>query len=85
MGPNKVLFGGLLQPALDGVKLLLKELVLISKRDKFIFLGSPLLVCVVILFVWVLLDWSGRISLKLGLLLLFCCLGGVIYTRLFGG
>lgn len=56
VGPNKVLFGGLLQPALDGVKLLLKELVLINKRDKFIFLASPLLVCVVILFVWILLD-----------------------------
>lgn len=42
-GPKKVRFIGLLQPVCDGVKLLLKELILPSFRNQVIFFVCPIL------------------------------------------
>lgn len=41
-GPNVAGLFGLLQPIADGLKLLLKELILPSSANLFIFLAAPL-------------------------------------------
>jgi len=40
-GPNIVGIGGLLQPFADGLKAVVKELVLPAKAGKFLFLLAP--------------------------------------------
>ena len=42
-GPNSVGFFGLLQPAADGLKLLLKESVIPSNSNTFSFIFAPIL------------------------------------------
>jgi len=41
IGPNKLGFFGLLQPLFDGVKFLSKELLIVSIRNKKLFVFSP--------------------------------------------
>jgi NADH:ubiquinone oxidoreductase subunit H len=41
IGPNKVFFFGLVQPLLDGVKLIKKEQFIVSKASDLFFLISP--------------------------------------------
>jgi NADH:ubiquinone oxidoreductase subunit H len=43
VGPNVVGFWGILQPIADGLKLILKELILPSKAFLLLFLFAPLL------------------------------------------
>jgi len=42
-GPNVVGFFGLLQPIVDGIKLLLKEVVVPSRANYFLFLFAPVI------------------------------------------
>ncbi len=42
-GPNVVGIWGLLQPLADGLKALLKEVIIPRKANKIIFIGAPLL------------------------------------------
>lgn len=42
-GPNDVGFFGLLQPAADGIKLLLKETVIPTNANTFSFIFAPIL------------------------------------------
>lgn len=41
LGPNKVSWGGVLQPFNDAIKLFSKEFTIISSSNKVIFLFSP--------------------------------------------
>jgi NADH-ubiquinone oxidoreductase chain 1 len=52
IGPNQVGYLGILQPFSDGFKLILKETILPSDSNKFIFLFAPFL-----LFFLSLLNW----------------------------
>lgn len=52
-GPNIVGPLGLLQPFADGIKLILKELILPSASNKLILLSSPLIVFSLSLFIWI--------------------------------
>jgi NADH-quinone oxidoreductase subunit H len=49
LGPNKVTLFGLLQPVADGVKLLFKELFLISQKNFFLFRIRPTLTIILFL------------------------------------
>jgi NADH:ubiquinone oxidoreductase subunit H len=42
-GPNVVGFNGLLQPLADGLKLILKEIIIPSKANKLLFLLAPMI------------------------------------------
>lgn len=42
-GPNVVGIWGLLQPLADGLKAVLKEIIIPRKANRLIFLGAPLL------------------------------------------
>lgn len=48
-GPNVVGIWGLLQPLADGLKALLKEIIIPRKSNKIIFIGAPLLTLILAL------------------------------------
>jgi len=77
IGPNKLTFGGVLQPVADGVKLLFKEALLLAQRQILLFYFRPGLILILFLGVWTwILPWAGGYStLKFSSLLLFAILG----------
>ena len=62
-GPNIVGFFGLLQPLADGLKLLLKEIIIPSNSNVFIFLFSSILTLFCSLLLWVVIPFSDSILL----------------------
>ena len=59
LGPNKVSWGGILQPFNDAIKLFSKEFVLPYNSNKIIFLFSPAFAIVLILISWQVLGLAG--------------------------
>lgn len=59
-GPNVVGFFGLLQPVVDGVKLLLKEPFVPRRANLYLFLLSPLVAFVVSFSLWYFVPVSLR-------------------------
>lgn len=43
VGPNKVIIIGLIQPVLDGIKLFLKETIILVKRNKILYFLRPVI------------------------------------------
>lgn len=66
LGPNKVRLFGILQPLIDGVKLLRKNILIFSLSESFFFFFSP----IVIFIVWIL-SWVVIAPWKFGLQILF--------------
>jgi NADH-quinone oxidoreductase subunit H len=60
MGPNVIGPYGLLQPIADGLKLLLKEIIIPTNADKFIFLLAPVLSFGISLLVWGVIPFSSK-------------------------
>ncbi|NIR27740.1 MAG: NADH-quinone oxidoreductase subunit NuoH [Gammaproteobacteria bacterium] len=58
IGPNRVGPGGWLQPIADGLKLLLKEIILPSNANRFLFLLAPLLTIGPSLAAWAVLPFG---------------------------
>src|SRR6188508_3174877 len=58
IGPNRVGWKGLLQPFADVIKMLLKEIVLPSKANRFLFLTAPVLSLVPAFAVWAVVPLS---------------------------
>jgi NADH:ubiquinone oxidoreductase subunit H len=59
LGPNKVSWGGILQPFNDAIKLFSKEFVFPYNSNKIIFLFSPAFAIVLILISWQVLGLAG--------------------------
>ncbi|HEY4366018.1 MAG TPA: NADH-quinone oxidoreductase subunit NuoH [Steroidobacteraceae bacterium] len=60
IGPNRVGPQGILQPFADVLKLMLKEIVIPSASNKFLFLLAPLLAVIPALAAWVVVPlWPG--------------------------
>ena len=57
-GPNVVGVYGLLQPLVDGFKLLVKETIIPSNADKFVFIISPIITFVISLMGWVIIPYD---------------------------
>jgi NADH-quinone oxidoreductase subunit H len=73
-GPNVVGFFGILQPLADGLKLLLKEPVLPSSANIFVFLMAPVLTFMLSLLSWSVIPFGpGQllVDLNVGLLYIF--------------
>ena len=73
-GPNVIGFVGLLQPLADGLKLFVKETILPSNSNLYVFLLAPILTFILSLIGWAVIPLSETIvvsDLNLGILYLF--------------
>lgn len=59
IGPNRVGFFGLLQPMADGVKLLMKEIILPTASSKGLFLLGPVLTIAPAFAAWAVIPFDG--------------------------
>jgi NADH-quinone oxidoreductase subunit H len=63
IGPNRVGPAGLLQPIADGVKLLLKEIILPTNANKGLFLLAPVLMLMPALAAWAVIPFAPEVVL----------------------
>ena len=63
LGPNRVGPWGLLQPIADGVKLLMKEIILPTNANKGLFLLAPVLMIMPALAAWAVIPFSPTLVL----------------------
>jgi len=63
IGPNRVGYYGLLQPIADGVKLLLKEIIIPSGSNKFLFVLAPIMALAPALAAWAVMPFSEGMAL----------------------
>jgi NADH-quinone oxidoreductase subunit H len=87
-GPNVVGVFGLLQPLADGFKLLVKETVLPSSSNKFLFILSPIITFVISLMGWAIIPYDNYALLSdinIGLLYLFAISSLGVYGIIMSG
>jgi len=63
IGPNRVGPGGWLQPIADVIKLLLKEIIIPSSSNKFLFVIAPMLALAPALVAWAVIPFSQNMIL----------------------
>jgi NADH-quinone oxidoreductase subunit H len=63
IGPNRVGFKGLLQPIADGLKLMMKEIIIPSGANKFLFVLAPVLTIGPALAAWAVIPFSPEVVL----------------------
>ena len=63
IGPNRVGYYGLLQPIADGVKLLLKEIIIPSGSSKFLFVLAPIMALAPSLAAWAVVPFNDGMAL----------------------
>ena len=74
LGPNRVGFAGTLQVVADGIKLILKEVIVPRRADRTMFLLAPIAVVVPFILVYSVIPFSPTgqaVDLGIGLLFLF--------------
>lgn len=87
-GPNVIGVFGLLQPLADGFKLLVKETVIPSSSNKFIFIISPIITFVISLMGWAIIPYNQQAVLadiNLGILYLFAISSLGVYGIVMAG
>ena len=87
-GPNVVGVYGLLQPLSDGFKLLVKETIIPSNANKFIFIISPIITFVVSLMGWAIIPfdkYSMLAEINIGVLYLFAVSSLGVYGIIMSG
>jgi NADH-quinone oxidoreductase subunit H len=63
-GPNVVGYFGLLQPLADGLKLMLKEVILPQKANKALFLLAPIITFTLALIGWAVIPFSENFTIS---------------------
>jgi NADH-quinone oxidoreductase subunit H len=63
IGPNRVGYKGLLQPIADGIKLLMKEIIIPSGANKILFVLAPVLTIAPALAAWAVIPFSPELVL----------------------
>jgi NADH-quinone oxidoreductase subunit H len=88
IGPNRVGPYGLLQPLADGVKLLLKEIIVPSGSSKFLFIIAPIMALAPSLAAWAVVPFSDGMvvsNLNAGLLYLLAMTSLGVYGIIIAG
>lgn len=86
VGPNKVGWFGVVQPILDGIKLLSKEGVVSFKSYKIIYCLAPAIVLVIMFIEFCLIPKLYLLNtMAHSLLFLLCLVGLMVYGQLLGG
>jgi NADH-quinone oxidoreductase subunit H len=88
IGPNRVGFKGLLQPFADVIKLLLKEIVIPSNANRFLFIVAPLLVLVPAFSAWAVIPFNESFVLadiNAGLLYVLALTSLAVYGVILAG
>jgi len=87
-GPNVIGYLGLLQPLADGLKLFIKETILPTSANIFIFLLAPLLTFFLSLMGWVVIPFGENLvvaNVNVGLLYLFAISALSVYGIILSG
>ena len=87
-GPNVIGFLGLLQPLADGLKLFVKETILPSNSNIYLFILAPLLTFILSLIGWAVIPLSETVvvsDLNLGILYLFAISSLSVYGIILAG
>jgi len=63
IGPNRVGYFGLLQPLADGIKLLMKEIIVPTGSNKFLFILGPIMALMPALAAWAVIPFNGELVL----------------------
>jgi len=88
IGPNRVGPFGLLQPIADGVKLLLKEIIIPTGSSKFLFVLAPIMALAPALAAWAVIPFSDGVvlaDLNAGLLYLLAMTSLGVYGVIIAG
>ena len=88
IGPNRVGPYGLLQPLADGVKLLLKEIIIPTGSNKFLFVLAPIMALAPSLAAWAVVPFSDGMALtnlNAGLLYLLAMTSMGVYGIIIAG
>jgi NADH-quinone oxidoreductase subunit H len=64
IGPNRVGYFGLLQPLADGIKLLMKEIIVPTGSNKFLFVLAPVMVLMPALAAWAVIPFNAELVLS---------------------
>jgi NADH-quinone oxidoreductase subunit H len=64
IGPNRVGPAGLLQPIADGIKLLMKEIILPTNANKGLFILAPILMLMPALAAWAVIPFAPEVVLS---------------------
>ena len=87
-GPNVIGYLGLLQPLADGLKLFVKETILPSNSNLFLFILAPLLTFILSLIGWSVIPLSETIvisDLNVGIMYLFAISALSVYGIILAG
>nr|YP_001023662.1 NADH dehydrogenase subunit 1 [Hexamermis agrotis]ABM79863.1 NADH dehydrogenase subunit 1 [Hexamermis agrotis] len=74
LGPNKLSFLGIIQPIMDGVKLLKKSITSSFKKHDLIFKLMTLMIFFLSLLIWIIIPftvWSNKILIPLFMMVMF--------------
>jgi NADH-quinone oxidoreductase subunit H len=88
IGPNRVGPGGFLQPIADGVKLLLKEILVPSKASTSLFVIGPIMTIMPALAAWAVIPFGPEAALanvNAGILLLLAITSMEVYGIIIAG
>jgi len=88
IGPNRVGPRGLLQPIADGLKLLMKETILPSNANRFLFLLGPVISLAAALAAWAVVPFDGGLvlaDLNAGLLYILAMTSMGVYGVIIAG
>ena len=63
-GPYNIGWFGLLQPIIDGIKLIKKELIMVQKYNFILWLMSPFILFIFVLILWSLINYNYKLKLS---------------------